>query len=85
MEQVPRSRLLLFLNLCSVVIFRFGFSLSGDGVCISQGYVRLGFLKFLCNPFGSVQKVSNLGKPPASSSLLAGPVLDLLLAHDSQC
>lgn len=30
--------------------------------------------------FGSLQKASDLGKPPASSSLLAGPVLDWLLA-----
>lgn len=30
--------------------------------------------------FGSQQKASNLGKPPASSSLLACPVLDWLLA-----
>lgn len=42
----------LFLQLCSAVIFRLGFSSSEDGVCIFQGCVRLDF----CNSLAPCRK-----------------------------
>lgn len=66
----------LFLQLCSAVIFRLGFSSSEDGVCIFQGCVRLDF----CNSLAPCRKWAISASLQCVIILLAGPVLDLLLA-----